>query len=382
MNVHCLTFLPPSLRKLLTVTLFALWSGSQLTAQTIFPNLSDQALIDALATAYRPATVLDYGDARDYLYGGVDLRNDSLYCVYTGFGIKMTPGLDPSTEAFDKGINTEHTWPQSQGASQGNPNSDMHHLFPTQIDVNGDRGSLPFGEIPDNQTSKWYYLTQETTSIPGSNIRDLYSEIRTNALFEPREDHKGNVARAMFYFYTVYRAEGDAEGANYLPQMQDDLCDWHLADPVDERELARTEAIALQQDGKVNPFVVDCNLLARTYCPNQMGMTACLSATENPGIPAPFSIIGVGNNGTNSFVMLTIDRPVQLRINWYDTLGRKVSSDSRDWVSEGTFQLNVLREGNFIEANRFSGSHAGPLIGRLLLQDRQGHWFTGSVVLP
>ena len=63
------------------------------------------------------------------------------------------------------------------------------------------RADFPFAEIPDNETDTWYYLTLTLNTIPSSNI-DLYSE-RRNGFFEPREDHKGNVARAMFYFYTM-----------------------------------------------------------------------------------------------------------------------------------------------------------------------------------
>lgn len=55
--------------------------------------------------------------------------------------------------------------------------------------------------------------------------------------------------------------------------MKKDLCDWHLKDPVDSLEWARTFQIAQFQDKKPNPFVLDCSLARRTYCTTS---TPCL----------------------------------------------------------------------------------------------------------
>jgi hypothetical protein len=50
--------------------------------------------------------------------------------------------------------------------------------------------------------------------------------------------------------------------------MKTTLCDWHNYDPVDSLEWERTFAIAKYQDNKANPFVLDCSLAKRAYCPN------------------------------------------------------------------------------------------------------------------
>ncbi len=343
-----------------------------LGAQDIFPGLQGQALLDALAAAYRPATVLDYNEARDFMYGELDVVNDSVFCVYTGFGIRRTPGIPPRTDAFNKGINTEHSWPQSFGAEFGSPRSDLHHIFPTKIEVNGDRASLPFGEIPDGETSRWYYLGQEQSNIPPLAIRPLFSELLTNVRFEPREDHKGNVARAMFYFYTIYRAESDAAAPNFFPPQIATLCNWHDIDPVDARELARTEGIASQQDGKVNPFVIDCNLLSRTYCLDLLPV-ACLSAVEEPSRSsslAAFSLLGVGRDEQGSFVHFTLAQNLQLKIDWMDMLGRPIESQGHDWLEVGR------------QSFRLSAASGGPLLGRFTFRAQNGQWWIKTVVLP
>ena len=63
----------------------------------------------------------------------------------------------------------------------------MHHLFPTRANVNSHRGSLPFQNIIDSQTDKWFLNANIVTSIPNNNI-DGYSEILTGEGFEPREN--------------------------------------------------------------------------------------------------------------------------------------------------------------------------------------------------
>jgi len=106
----------------------------------------------------------------------------------------------------------------------------------------------------------------ETPVKPVTNI-DLYSEYKTG-VFEPREDVKGDIARAMFYFWTIYRDDAVEADPLFFDLMKDNLCLWHEEDPVDPFEILRTQRIATYQDGKENPFILDCSLVKRAYCPN------------------------------------------------------------------------------------------------------------------
>lgn len=236
--------------------------------QTLFPDLAGNDLLEAIQEQYTPAVVQTYAVARDSLFGRIDQRNDSLGCVYTGYQIYLDPTEDPTVAAYmnGSGLNTEHTYPQAKGASEVPARADMHHLFPTRVDINQIRDNFPFAEIPDDVTERWFYLNQFRTSIPTSNI-DAYSEFR-NGAFEPPEAHKGDVARAMFYFYTIYRDKALAADPNYFSSQMQTLCQWHYLDPVDEKEWNRTWQIAHFQDGKPNPFVLDCTLAQRLYCTN------------------------------------------------------------------------------------------------------------------
>ena len=248
--------------------IFSLLSGQAVLAQghiPVFPDLEGPELLDQVVDAYKTQTTLSSNDSKDTLYGHIYKVGDSLRCVYTGYTIYLDPSADPSEAAFDQDINLEHTFPKSMGAGLGLPLTDMHHLHPSRVEANTARGSLPFGEVPDAQADEWFYLDQTLSGPPAQNI-DAYSEVQHNVFFEPREDHKGNVARAVFYFYTMYKTEADAANSSFFESQRLTLCGWHLVDPVDELEWERTFLIGQYQDGKPNPYVLDCTLATRTFC--------------------------------------------------------------------------------------------------------------------
>ncbi len=314
------------IQKLLFSLLFCGTLVSQNVAQLHEPVLTGvegQALLDGLVAQFKPGTIYDYGKARDTMFSKVYMFNDSLTGVYSGYTIYLDPNLDPTTTAFQNGINTEHTYPRSLGADSGNAKSNMYHLYATRENVNAERGNLPFGEVPDSETAEWYHLGQSQTNIPSQDI-DLFSE-RGASAFEPREDHKGNVARAMFYFYTMYKAEADAEDPNYFEQQKETLCDWHLLDPVDQNEWIRNGLISIHQEGKKNPFIMDCTLAERSYCAsfNQPCSPTGTSSTADQfdnrfelhqNIPNPVY--------TSTDISYRLDQSFHVRLHLYDATGQ------------------------------------------------------------
>lgn len=255
---------------ILLIALFCLQTITfgQYGQSVILPDLTDEELLEALVDEYKaPILFFSYGMSRDTMFRYVYGVNDSLSCVYSGHTVYMDPTQDPTITVYmngsDDGINTEHTFPQSKGASFGNARSDMHHLFPTRAKVNEERSNFAFGDIDDNETDLWFYKDQALFSKPTSNI-DEYSEWKWQ-VFEPRESHKGNVARAMMYFYTMYKGQADEADPNFFSSMVPTLCNWHFLDPVDSLEYARTNLIARWQVNP-NPFVLDCSLASRSYC--------------------------------------------------------------------------------------------------------------------
>ena len=234
-----------------------------LHAQTVPPqppappaNLQGVALRDWYRANWYDGkrVVLDYSTARGRMYNYVDNVNNTVTCVYSGYAESVPFNATSTNPAVVTDINTEHSIPQSWFNQVVRMRSDIHHLYPTRIQWNSDRGSDPFADIPDASTLGWLRNTTRLTTIPTSNI-DEYSE-DTNSQFEPREDHKGNLARAAFYFYTMHANESFDPGKDVITALSDlaTFYRWHLADPVDAREIERNNRVAASQ-GNFNPYI-------------------------------------------------------------------------------------------------------------------------------
>ncbi len=239
---------------------------SETVPQTIlYPGVTGKDLRDSLVINYKPVTVLNYDNARDKLFGEIYNAATQVTCVYTGWSITVDPGSStaPRTQAHNQGCNTEHTYPQSKGALSGNANTDLHHLFPVRADVNSSRGNYPYAEISNVNVNRWWRLDGSTTSIPTSNIEE-YSRTGT-AQFQVRDNHKGNAARAVFYFYTMYKTEAENADPNFFAQQVNDLILWHKQDLVDINESDRTYAKSIYQNNKVNPYIIDTTLARRSF---------------------------------------------------------------------------------------------------------------------
>lgn len=179
----------------------------------------------------------NYNRSREFLFTELDKRNGGVTCVYTGKFFRIDDYPPDWSE-----VNTEHTWPQSQGADNDPAQCDLHHLYPADAVANGVRSSLPFGEVSDVDWS-------EGGSTKGEDARG-------DTVFEPRPDHKGNVARSMLYFAVRY---GYTLPSDQLSLFQS----WNAQDPVTATDIARDAAIRAHQDNS-NPFVV-CDGLVDRY---------------------------------------------------------------------------------------------------------------------
>ena len=228
--------------------------------EIIGEGLYTNELIDYLNQNYKTNSVLSYGNARDVLYSEVDNNNGVVYGIYTNYSVTLDPQADPSTHLYENGMDCEHLWPQSMYEGTSPMKSDMHHLRPSKSNVNSSRGNKPFDEINDSNTNTWFWLSYSSSNIPTSNIHE-YSESASYD-FEPREDVKGDIARSMFYFYTMYTNVADID---FFNEQKDVLLQWHLLDPISQNEITRTWAIADYQNDIPNPFILDETLINRCY---------------------------------------------------------------------------------------------------------------------
>ena len=151
--------------------------------------------------------------------------------------------------------NREHLIPQSSFGSRSPMQSDIHHVVPSDGRVNGYRGSYPFGNV---NTPSW-------TSLNGSKRGTSAMSGYNGTVFEPIDEFKGDIARAVLYFAVRYEDTIDGytsfdmfNGTNdevFYPWAIAVLLDWHTnVDPVDQRERNRNVAAYAFQNN-ANPFV-------------------------------------------------------------------------------------------------------------------------------
>ncbi len=246
----------------------------------IFADLEGEELFKATVEEYKPNFVETYSVARTLMYTQIYNVDDTVHTIYSGHKLYLPPDNDLpiqflAMDARADGINTEHIYPRSKGAKEENGNafSDLHNLAPARWAVNEARSNYPFSEVDDDRVDCWFYRNDKIRNIEDlpMNQVDEFSEVDDfttfGGRFEPRESVKGDIARSVFYFYTMYRDEALREDDSYFTGMREDLCSWHNADGVDEIEMDRNLMKAMVQDGKTNPFVMDCSLVNRMYCP-------------------------------------------------------------------------------------------------------------------
>jgi len=201
---------------------------------------------------------------------------------------------------------------------------DIHHLVPTFDRWNSTRGSFPFDENEDELTEKWMYLGESidcdnnTPCIPDDMV-DAYSELISNqneSTFEPKEDAKGNVARSVFYFFTVY----PNYDINRVGAIQT-FYDWHIEDPVNEEDVARNEAIAAYQ-GNHNPYVNHPDWVYKAWVADTV--VAVNSANPVQTIETNLTYTLLGN------LILTIENPqsVWLNISVHNIYGETIQQFS------------------------------------------------------
>ncbi|WP_432943550.1 endonuclease [Kribbella sp. CA-253562] len=155
---------------------------------------------------------------------------------------KTSNGGDPND------WNREHVWAKSHGdfGTATGPGTDVHHLRPEDVSVNGIRGNLDF----DNGGGT-------VAECPGCAV--------DGDSFSPRAAVRGDVARMIFYMAVRYDGgDGFADlepnnvvnngSAPYIGKLSV-LKAWSQADPPDAFEKRRNQVIFDKWQHNRNPFV-------------------------------------------------------------------------------------------------------------------------------
>lgn len=222
-------------------------------------STSVSSFIADLHALVNPHTLRFYSDFDEtYIdeFGSRDTTNGQLVvtCRYTSDEYIYTP---PFSFSY---ISREHSFPQSwmptynDASFQSYPEyNDYHNLFPVnQASANSVRSNHPLGEV----------ATVISSFMDGTYGTDTAG----NTVYEPRDSHKGDAARAIFYQSIAYTSvsgnlwnlkdtiQVGPFSAPFKGQNQDVLKKWHWQDPVDGWEMARNDYIESVQ-GNRNPFI-------------------------------------------------------------------------------------------------------------------------------
>jgi hypothetical protein len=244
-------------------------------------GLIDEPLKAAIKTFTTTGHIpLTYNTARDAMYGTIDHYEspDTIECVYTG----RKAIVRTRSEATSQNFNCEHTLPQSFFNSNPPMVCDLFHLYPTDDAANNARSNYPFG-LP---------ITNITFNVGGSKLgTDATNEI----VFEPRDKHKGNVARSLFYFCVTYPT---AFGTFMSLKQENILRAWNVLDTVDAKERLRNTRIHAAQN-TYNPFIDHPELV------NRIKSTFTVSPTTLKGeiSASPFNVVydTLAANDTSSY---------------------------------------------------------------------------------
>lgn len=274
--------------------------------------------------------------------------------VYSGY-----QHIYPGAFFYDV-LSREHSWPHSwmptflQG-SDGDEYSDMHNLFPThQNNSNAVRSNKPLGVV----------------DVQASSFLDAQygDDVNGNRVYEPRDSHKGDAARAIMYMATKWNGTGGTWELpnpidNFITQYgqdQDVLKQWHLQDPPDAWEIARNDFIESEQ-GNRNPFVDSVNWVCyidfetMTYLSNPTFPCATTPDGIEEQLAGDFS---VSPNPSNGEVTLNLNllETQELTVEMMDISGRQVATQA------GSFNAGASKQ-NFDFTNLDAGIYHMILTG-------------------
>lgn len=234
----------------------------------------DAGLKDSLKSIIRNHTAISYGSGANSSWGVFYYsdRDEEGYCMdmYCDTWYKFTT---PGTAVT--GCNIEHSFAKSWwGGGSNDAYKDCYHLNPSNSTANSSRSNYPLGVPVKEFKSNTGSLKVGKIHHDSLNV-DFY-------VFEPKDEYKGDFARAYFYMATCYghwsngtidpvlsqyngwRLDNKDVGSmfamqndNYLefqPWEQEVLITWHRQDPVSIKEIRRQDAVSNFQHNR-NPFI-------------------------------------------------------------------------------------------------------------------------------
>ncbi len=295
----------------------------------------------------QPDKVLDYGGGVGKTWSGFWLTDQMDDMQVRDRYSNIVRHLNPDMSAVSN-MNIEHIWANSWwGHLKNNAFCDLFNLYPADATANGRKSNNPIG-IVDGTVS----FDNGVTKVGKSSSYRADSLI---TVWEPADQWKGDFARTYFYMATCYShmtslwttSEGLLTvdpGSPLLmrPWVYNLMLEWAEADPLDDIELERCNAIYDIQ-GNRNPFVDYPELCqyiwgdktdVQFYCTEEHGAEIFVPAASEEidfglqPLSRPFSAkVQVRGRGMGSGALLAVDN---------DCFSLAKATLSADEIHEGT----------------------------------------------
>lgn len=209
----------------------------------------DAAYRKQLKAKYASHTAFSYKNARIQMYNNIDCKNNKMHLLYGGNEITWKCGGTSVPDS--KIVNAEHVVPQSLFNSKTPMVSDLHHLFSSPAKLNNRRSNYKFGEFANSNCKYWCKDNECSTSTPSNP--DEYSCLSNSNVWKPRNADKGEVARAVLYFFTMYDDQSfDISSVGDVKTF----VSWANQYPPTSREKERNTLVNKIQ-GNSNPYIED-----------------------------------------------------------------------------------------------------------------------------
>ena len=247
-------------------------------------------------------------------------------CSYSGEQRVYSEPFDYTSNNFSREHVFARSWmPNPTTSTDTEEGSDLHNLLPVnQTDVNAVRSNYPFDDVT-NVTSTYLDATF------GDNAGG-------DRVYEPRDEIKGDVARAIFYMCLRWDGQ-DAGGLSWgIPtqistfinygQDQDLLKQWHWDDPPSALEIARNDYIQSVQDNR-NPFIDSTHFVCyidfytMTHLPNASAPCFTTGIDDQPSSVTEWSVFPNPNNGEFTLDYFATDRE-DISIRLLDITGKVI----------------------------------------------------------
>ena len=353
----------------------ALWAAEPVNYYNNALGKSDENLMSALRSIIRNHKEVSYSSGLLAAFRRADTDADG-YIIDIYSNCRYRPSDNGSSaQNVGEGYNREHSFPRSWFGGEVAPmNTDVFHVYPTDIKVNSQRSNFPYGVCANGtRLTNGIYVAKGklgTCTYPG------YS----GTVFEPDDEYKGDLARTYFYMVTCYKDElpnwPGSPQLNYTGNRYkafstwtiNMLMEWTRLDPVSEKEIKRNEAVYEIQNNR-NPFI-DHPELAEYIWGNMQG-----KCWNGSGEDIPAAITTPINGSTIDMGTINVSEQKEITINVKgEGLTQGISLVMEDneffYVNQNTFTASEVNNGTSLVIG-FASDDAGIYSDQITLSSEE-----------